>query len=85
MSDTTGRDDKNPPDERKFADSANEQARLRAEHAASWASTRSSRARTSPRATDPTSRPATTSTPEAGTARRATDTGSVTIAWPAGS
>ena len=33
MSDTTGRDGKNIPDERGFADSANEQARLRAEHA----------------------------------------------------
>ena len=32
MSDTTGRDDKNLPDEREFADSANEQARLKAEH-----------------------------------------------------
>ena len=32
MSDRTDRFDKNPPDERKFADSANEQARLRAEH-----------------------------------------------------
>jgi hypothetical protein len=32
MSDRTDRDDKNPPDERRFADSANEQARLRAEH-----------------------------------------------------
>ena len=33
MSDTTGRDDKNLPDERNFADSASEQARLKAEHA----------------------------------------------------
>ena len=33
MSDTTGRDDRNPPDERHVADSAREQARLKAEHA----------------------------------------------------
>ena len=38
MSETTGRDSRDPrygqkvPDERKFADSANEQARLKAEH-----------------------------------------------------
>jgi hypothetical protein len=33
MSDSTGRDQPKIPDERKFADSASEQARLRAEHA----------------------------------------------------
>jgi hypothetical protein len=33
MSDTTRRDDPNPPDERHVADSAREQARLKAEHA----------------------------------------------------
>ena len=33
MSDTTGRDGKNIPDERGFADDAATQARLRAEHA----------------------------------------------------
>ena len=33
MSDTTGRDDQNLPDDRNFADDANEQRRLRAEHA----------------------------------------------------
>ena len=32
MSDTTGRDDRDLRDDRDFADSANEQARLRAEH-----------------------------------------------------
>lgn len=33
MSDTTGRDDRDLPDDRDFADDANEQQRLRAEHA----------------------------------------------------
>ena len=33
MSDTTGRVEPNPPDERHVADSARQQARLKAEHA----------------------------------------------------
>lgn len=33
MSDTTGRDDRDLPDDRDFADDATEQRRLRAEHA----------------------------------------------------